>query len=150
MIRNLRSSFLAMTLLAMPNALPAEQAPRSQQELERGSDLIIEADVLWVAKCGQADAPVWRACLGVRKTLKGTVSGTRFCYSFLPPTLGEIGGRNESVFAGSCVVLYLVREQGEYRAWASNSIQEVEGQMSPCRILPTRLGEVIMAPVDCR
>jgi hypothetical protein len=127
------------------SALPA---PLEQHALERQSDLIVEVDVLSVAKTGSRDAPVWRARLRVRKALKGRAPSTVIRYDFVPPTPGLAGELNTSVFAGERLRMYLIFERGEYVAWASNSIEPLIEFPAARRILPRRHGEVIHACRD--
>jgi hypothetical protein len=123
-------------------ALPA---PLEPEELERESDLIVEVDVLSVAKTGSPDAPVWRARLRVRRTLKGRPPAAVMTYDFLPPTPGLAGEINASVFAGERLRMYLIFEHGQYVAWTSNSIEPLIDFPAARRILPRRHGEVIHA-----
>lgn len=130
----------------LTNSVLAEIPPVPDEQLVRDSDLIIEADVLSVAKIGDVSAPAWLAWLRVRATLKGEVPSNPMPYWFLPPEPGLIGGRNESVFAGEHVRLYLIRDRdGRYEAWASNSIEILEEFDPSRRILPTKFGEIIHA-----
>ncbi len=124
----------------------AEPPPLEPRELEKGSDLIVEADVLSVSKAGRPDTPVWEARLRIRKTLKGHPPSDPMIYHFLPPERGVVGGRNESVFAGSRVRLYLFRDKaGEYSAWAPNSVELLESLPRERMVLPTQWGETIEA-----
>jgi hypothetical protein len=130
----------------LTNSVLAEIPPVPDEELTRDSDLIIEADVQSVAKTGDVSAPAWLAWLRVRKTLKGEVPSNPMPYWFLPPEPGLIGGRNESVFAGEHVRLYLIRDRdGRYEAWASNSIELIKEFDPKRRVLPTKFGEIIHA-----
>jgi len=123
-------------------ALPA---PVEQDDLERQSDLIVEVDVLSLAKTGSRDAPVWRARLRVLKTLKGHPPAAVMHYDFLPPTPDLAGEINASVFAGERLRMYLIVEHGQYVAWASNSIEPLIDFPAARRILPRRHGEIIYA-----
>jgi hypothetical protein len=123
-------------------ALPA---PLDQYELERQSDLIVEVDVLSVAKTGSRDAPFWRARLQIRKTLKGRSPANVIHYDFVPPTPGLAGEINATVFAGERLRMHLIVERGRYVAWASNSIEPLVDLPEAKKILPQRHGEIIYA-----
>jgi hypothetical protein len=128
---------------ALGNAAPA---PLTEEKLRNGSDLIIEADVLCVAKLGRPDAPAWYAKLAVRKVLKGRVPSNPMPYWFLPAEPGVLGDRDESVFAGERVRMFLIRdEHGNYEVWAQNSIELLQDFPAERRVLPHRFGEVIEA-----
>jgi hypothetical protein len=137
-----RMSFgVVLAASALGNAAPA---PLTEEKLHDGSDLIIEADVLCVAKLGRPDAPAWYARLVVRKVLKGGVPSNPMPYWFLPAERGVLGDRDESVYAGERVRMFLIRDKdGNYVAWAQNSIEPLEDFPAERRVLPTRFGEVI-------
>ena len=103
----------------------ASRPPLSEQELMKQSDLIIEVNVLSLTKIDLPNARFWRAMLCVEKTLKGKAPSTTMPYDFLPPTPGFAGEINTSVYAGERLWMYLIFEQGQYVAWASNSIESL-------------------------
>ena len=125
----------------------AEPAPRSDEELQADSDLIIEADILSVTKERTRWGPIWTARLHVRRTIKGQLPSPRFTYRFLPPPPGEIGGINESVFAGQKLRMFLIDDsgQGNFEAWASNSLEPLNHLPEDRWVLPRQYGETIYA-----
>jgi hypothetical protein len=126
------------TVAAAPPPLP-------EQELVRGSDLIVEVEVMSVAKVGRSDAPFWEAQLRIIKTFKGTAPSNPLRYGFVPPGK-EIGARNESVYAGEHLKMYLYRDRsGNYVAWAQNSNQRLENFPVERQVLPSTFGEAIFA-----
>jgi len=143
--------FLAMVVTvacAVPRA-GAEPAPVPMDELIRDSDLIVEAEVLSVthpSPYGPTGGPGFLARLRVLKVIKGRPPSNPMPYWFVLPEPDVIGGRNESVFAGERVRLYLYRESsGRYAAWASNSIDVLENFPDQRRIFPDNPGETIYA-----
>jgi hypothetical protein len=142
---DLRACLVAIGFLTFVHCVRGEQAPVPVDELEKQSDLIVEADVLSVAKVGHPDAAGWCARLRIRKTFKGPNQESPMTYWFTPPETGVVGGRNESVFAGEHVKLYLVFERGRYVAWASNSVETLDHFPQERRVLPTEFSEVIYA-----
>jgi len=134
--------FLAFQSLA--NFAFAERPPLPEEQLVSDSDLIVEADVLSVTKTGTTEAPVWLARLHIRKTLKGNAPSNPMEYWFLPPEPSLAGGRNETVFAGQYLRLYLIRNSnGQYVPWASNSIELLKHFAEDRYVLPRQLGEVL-------
>jgi hypothetical protein len=144
--QGLAVAFVASVVLFVPRAAQSAPAPLSEQQLEKGSDLIVEVDVLSVTKRGTPAAPFWQAQLHVRKTLKGTSPSEPMPYAFQPPQTGELGGRNESVYAGEHLRLFLFRDKtGHYAAWAPNSVDLLDDFPTARRILPSKIGETIFA-----
>lgn len=137
---------VALVAAGLCSSAHATPAPRPQEELERDSDLIIEADVECVAKVGTPSAPGWYARLRVRNVIKGKIPSNPMTYWFTPPEPDIIGTSNECVYAGERVRLYLVFEHNLYVPWASNSIDLLEGVTDEQRVLPHRIGQVITAP----
>lgn len=137
---------LTWITLSKPIVVFAERAPVPEDELNAGSDLIVVVKVLSVMKTGKAVAPHRMAQLEIQETLKGRVPPNPMEYRFVPPERGLAGARNESVFAGQSLKLYLIRDTtGHYIPWASNSIELLERFGDDQNLLPTKLGEVIYA-----
>jgi hypothetical protein len=138
---------LASSWVGSANAAPA---PLPERVLRNGSDLIVEVDVQSVAKLGRPDAPVWCAQLSVRRVVKGRLLSNQLPYWFVPPQAGLVGERNDSVYPGQQLRMYLIRSKnGQYESWAQNSNQPLDNSPAVPRVLPTRFGQVIYAHFPC-
>ena len=140
------SNVIAATVLTIaPESLVAETAPVEESELLRSSDLVIDVDVRSVTKNETQSAVDWLAILDVTAVVKGQVPRNPIPYRFLPPE-GIPGERNEAVYAGQRLRMFLVRNQyGRLVPWASNSIQRLEPFPEQREVLPKRAGERIEA-----
>jgi hypothetical protein len=146
-LRAAATSTLFALMLAAARFVNCAPAPLPAYKLQQESDLIVDVDVLSVAKLGQVNTPVWCARLAVRKLLQGRLPSNPLPYWFFPPEPGLIGGRNDSVYSGQRLRMYLIRDaRGRYVARAQNSIQPLENSPDVPKVLPTRIGEVICAP----